>query len=252
MWQAIWKLAARRATPWYLAVLIVMVGYALFRHVPLGRDDLVPALLGAIQGWVLAFRLFRDPPGVSAFVFSRPFSRRRLFLYRWLIGLGYQAVTLLLLLLLLAAGLREWVQVEMARSAWYPMARWYELSGLWPVGLVSLAVYQATCFVIVRNRLVRDSPSRFGSKWHLVFFATHDRAVRFRSRVGKLVALVSTALIVVIAVLGLAHLAVVAHQSGSVRLSVTVARGLLVYASVLVVMTTLGGLCCYRRLEVEA
>ncbi len=116
------------------------------------------------------------------------------------------------------------------------MARWYELSGLWPVGLVSLAVYQATCFVVVRNRLVGSSRGRF------------------RSRVGKLVALVSTALIVVIAVLGLARpaVAVVAYHAGSAGLPVTVVRGLLAYVSVLGVMTTLGGVYGYRRLEVEA
>jgi len=152
MWRAIWQLAAHRTLTWYLPVFFLLAGYTLAAPHPLGIY-LLAMLLGGLQGWVLAFRLFTDPPRVSPFIFSLPFSRSRLFFYRWLIGLLLQALTLATIFVIVASGLRQATQVSMCHSAWYPMVRWFELSVLWPVGLTSLLVYQATCFLILRRRL---------------------------------------------------------------------------------------------------
>ena len=138
--------------PWYLPVFLLLVGYTLFVTHPLGFDS-ATLIVGGVQGWVLAFRLFTDPPRVSPFIFSRPFSRSRLFFYRWLIGLLVQAFTLIVIFTIIASGIRQVTQVHIFRSHWYPMVRWFELSMLWPVAVASLLVYQATCFLILRRRL---------------------------------------------------------------------------------------------------
>ena len=236
MWQAVWALAERRTTLWYLVVLLIIAGTVLLNGAPLGGEDFGLALLGAVQGWVLAFRLFTDPPGVDAFVFSRPLSRRRLFWYRWLIGLGYQALTLVVLVVLLAAGLRQGVQASVFQSRWYPMVRWYELSVLWPVGMGSLFSFQVSCFVMLRNRLLGASePSR-------------------ASRLGRAVAvgfLAAASLFGVVVLLAVA-VEVVASRGGSGALVGLEASVFLPYLAVLTIITTLGSLHCYGRLEVEA
>ena len=156
MWRAIWQLSARRTLTWHLPVFLLLCGYTLMVTHPLGVDP-PAAVFGGLQGWVLAFRLFVDPPCVSPFIFSRPFSRTRLFLYRWLIGLLLQAITLAVVFADHRHGSRQFVQVHLFRSDWYPMVRWFELSTLWPVGLASLLMYQATCFVLSAPPAARQS-----------------------------------------------------------------------------------------------
>lgn len=235
MWQAIWKLAIHGTGLWYLVVVTPLAGYTLLKTDPLGTSDLVAALLGAVLGCVLAFRLFRDPSGVDAFVFSRPFSRRRLFLYRWLIGLAFQAITTLLLVVLLAGGLRQWIHVSLYHhSLWYPMVRWYELSVLWPVVGTSLFAYQATLLVMARNRLLRSSQAKRGG------------LMRKLGRVvdGALIAAFAFAVL-----LG----ALWANRLGSTGAAPLLTAPLVLpYLALMTVMTTLGGLHCYRQLEVEA
>ena len=235
MWQAIWRLAIHRTGLWYLVVVIALVGYTLLKPDPLGSSDLVAGMTGAALGGVLAWCLFGDPPGVAAFVFSRPFSRRRLFLYRWLIGLGFQAITILLLLAVLAGGLRQWIHVSLYHhSLWYPMVRWYELSVLWPVALASLFAYQAMLFIMVRSRLLRSPRPKYAGSM---------RALR-----------------TIVHVMLIAAFAIVVLLGGlwAVRLAPTgvsllpAAPLVLPYVAVVTVMTTLGGLSCYRQLEVEA
>jgi hypothetical protein len=236
MWQAVWALAVRRTTLWYSVVLLIIAGTVLLSQSPLGGEDVGLVFLGAVQGWVLAFRLFTDPPGVGAFVFSRPLSRRRLFWYRWLIGVGYQALTLLVLVVLLAGGLRQGIQAWMFHSRWYPMVRWYELSVLLPVGMGSLFSFQASCFVMLRNWLLGASKPRRASGF--------GRAVA----VGFLAA---ASLFGVVVLLGAAAEAV-ASRGGPATLGGFDASVFLPYLAVLTIMTTLGSLHCYHRLEVEA
>jgi hypothetical protein len=152
MFHAIWQLSARRTLTWYLPVFLLLVGYTLFVTHPLGIDP-PAAVFGGLLGWLLAFRLFVDPPGVSPLIFSRPFSRTRLFLYRWAIGILLQVFALAVVAAILASGLRQATQLCMFRSTWFPMVRWFELSMLWPTGLASIVVYQASCFFLLRRRL---------------------------------------------------------------------------------------------------
>jgi hypothetical protein len=235
MWQAIWKLAIHRTGLWYLVVVTPLAGYTLLKTDPLGSSDPVAALLGAALGCVLAFCLFGDPPGVAAFVFSRPFSRRRLFLYRWLIGLGFQAITILAIVVLLAGGVRQWIHVSLYHHPlWYPMVRWYELTFLWPVVGTSLFAYQATLLVMVRNRLLRSSRPKYAGLM---------RALRT---------------IVDVMLIGAFAIALLLGALWTVRLASTGVPSLpaaplvLPYLALVTVMTTLGGLSCYGQLEVEA
>ena len=235
MWRAIWKLAFRRTRLAYLLVATSLAAYVLLKTDPLGESDPVAVLLGAALGCVLAVCLFRDPPGVAAFVFSRPFSRGRLFLYRWLIGLGLQAVTISALVGLLAGGVRLWLHVSFyGHPLWYPMVRWYELSVVWPVGLASLFAYQATLLVMVRNRLIRDSRGE-GCRW-----------------IRRLGTIVDVVLIAAFALAALELAIWTVYTGGISVVSPWVAPLVIPYLALLTVMSTLGALYCYRQLEVDA
>jgi hypothetical protein len=232
MWQAIWQLSARRTLAWFLPAFFLLVGYVLFATCPLG-PDLLPAAFGALMGWALAYRLFLDPPGVSPFIFSRPFSRTRLFFYRWLIGLLLQAFAIAVIFLVLAIGLRQVIQVEMFQSTYYPMIRPIELSVLWPIAIASLLVYQVTCFVLLRSRL-------YGRR--------HGSKVR---RLGN------AAFLAIAGLLTLLFLITSIRMQGEgigmlPSLSPLWTGVLFGYGALLVATTTLAGWCCSRHFEVES
>lgn len=238
MWRAVWKIEARKTVPWYVVILLVLTGYTLFRFKPLGAGDLAPIALGSLQGVVLALRIFRESSGTAAFVFSRPVSRRRLFLYRWGLGLGLQALSLVVVGGLIVLGVRQTIQTRAFDSPWYPMVRWYELSVLLAMGLPSLFFYQVTCFVMLRNRLLASMRARRTARW---------------KRIGKAAALwglLGFALFTIAAT----GRAVDVDGGGSNWTSLALTPGEIfrVYLGVLVAMTTLGGLRCYSLLEIEA
>jgi hypothetical protein len=234
MYWAIWQLSARRTLTWYLPLFLALCGYTLFVTEPLGVD-LPATLLGALQGWVLAYRLFVDPPRVAPFVFSQPFSRTRLFLSRWTIGLLLQALTLIVVFAIITLGLRQLIQIYLFRSNWYPMVRWCELSMLWPIGLTSLVVYQATTFVVLRRRLRGDQ--------------RHSR-----SRLTANAAF--AAMVAVVALFPLVGYAAARFAGAPPIYSECFPPVLtwpaLAYAVVLVAITTLASLHCCRNFEVNA
>jgi hypothetical protein len=234
MWLTIWQLSARRVLTLYAPVLLLLCGYTLLVTCPLGIDP--PAMiLGAIQGWALAFRLFVDPPRTAPFVFSRPFSRTRLFFYRWLIGLLLQGLTLLLMFAIIATGLRQATQVYCFRSNWYPMVRDLEVAVLWPVGLASLLVYQATCFVLSRRQL---RGSRTMSKLRLAgnsAFAALVGIVAVFFSIGYVTARIQGAPL---------------DFGDFLRVAITWPA--LAYVALLVIVSTLASLYCVRNIEVNA
>jgi hypothetical protein len=232
MWLAIWQLSARRTLTWYLPVFLLLVGYTLVMKQPLGVDP--PALLfGILLGWVLGFRLFVDPPGVSPFILSRPFSRTRLFFYRWTIGLLLQAFTLAVIFTIIASGLRQAMQVSMFNSHWYPMVRWFELSMLWPVALASLLTYQTTCFVLLRGRL------------------RGNRRISKPKRLGDAAFLAIAALLA--ALFLFAYVQMRSAGLGTLPSLPPLWQNLLLsYGVLLAVTTTLASLYCSRHFEVDA
>lgn len=237
MWRAIWQLSSRRVLAWHLPVFLLLCGAVLFVTHPLGLDPPM-AVLGAVQGWVLAYRLFVDPPGAAPFVFSRPFSRTRLFLDRWMIGLLLQGLTLVVIFAIVASGLRQAVQVHLFRSYWFPMVRWFELSTLGSVGFASLLTYQVACFVLLRRRL-RGYRKKSPQKW--------AGNAAFLALVG-LIAISFLVTYVTAMIRGVPH-----SYWGPTWADLTPwAVWLLSYTVVLVATTTLAALYCCRHFEVDA
>ena len=142
------KAESRMVWRWYLPLLAVQAGYVLVVDRPLGTDELYVGLLAAVQGMMLALGLFSEHGGTQSFLWSRPMTRRRLFLHRWGLGLAFQGLTLAALFLLLAGGVRSTLHVWRG-NPYFPMVRWFELTVLWPVAVYSLFAYQLTLFLKV-------------------------------------------------------------------------------------------------------
>ena len=76
------KIDARKVLPYYAPILLLAIGFVLFWKTPLARDDWIVNLTACLQGMVTAWWLFQDSADTKGFVFTRPLSRRRLFLTR--------------------------------------------------------------------------------------------------------------------------------------------------------------------------
>ena len=131
---------ARKVWWWYAPSLLIIAAYTLARIQPLRYDDLFLGVCAALQGAQLSLRLFSDATGVEAFIWSRPIVRRKLFCIRWLLGIGFIGGTTLLMVILLAGGVRSWVHVQLG-GMFHPMVRWYELNALWSTLLPGLYGY---------------------------------------------------------------------------------------------------------------
>jgi hypothetical protein len=238
MGRAIWQLSARRVLAWFLPVFLLLCGYVVFTPHPLGIDP--PAVvLGIAMGWILAFRLFVDPRRQSPFIYSLPFSRARLFFYRWMIGLLIQAVTMAVLFAIIALGWRQSLQLDLARSCWFPMVRWHELSSLWPIALASLATYQASCFLLLRGRLRGDAgKSRINAAANGAFLAFAGLIV-----IPMLIRTVFS---------DMQDDFPSTYWDSFSSLSSLSILVLLSYVTVLILATTLAALYCLRRLEINS
>ncbi len=139
----------RKAMPFYAPIMIIMIGYVLFRGRPLRGDDPMIMAMAIAQGWILSWAIFRDPENTRPFIFSRPFSRRRLFLVRWTSGLLIQAIGLAIIFLILITGLRSWLQIRLG-SLYHPRVRWLELEALPSIGLFSILSYEVGMFFKLR------------------------------------------------------------------------------------------------------
>ncbi|MHC4153881.1 MAG: hypothetical protein ACYST6_02985 [Planctomycetota bacterium] len=144
----IMKLDLRKVLVGYVPFVAVLLAYLLLRPRPLESMDVIAMAAGLMQGCYLGWRIFSDPAATQSFVFSRPFSRRRIFWQRWSLGIVLQMVTLLLVFALVATGVRGYVHQD---SPYYPMVQWYEVSVLWPIGLVSLIAYEIQMFLMLRG-----------------------------------------------------------------------------------------------------
>jgi len=152
IWEMV-KVESRKVWRHYLQVLLAIMLFCCFYTHPLTRHNLWLFVMAAVQGGLLAGLIFHDKGGSQPFMFTRPFSRRRLFLIRWFVGFGFQLLTLLGVFLILTSGLRCWIQLKMG-SPYYPMVKWYELEVLWGMALCSLFFYQFFMFFYVRMILV--------------------------------------------------------------------------------------------------
>ena len=151
------KIDARKALPYYSIFLLLTVGYILFEKKPLTTGDLIVGLIvnvaACLQGMVIAWTLFNDSGGTAAYIFSRPLSRKRLFLTRWCMGISLQLLTVLAVFVIISTGVRSWIQMLM-NSPYQPMVKWHELSIVGSVALYSILGYQVVMFLRLRANIV--------------------------------------------------------------------------------------------------
>lgn len=146
------KLAFRESGMYIVPVILMLLGYVLFRQDPLRYFDIVVTLLAMLLGFFLSWRSFADYGNVRAFLFSRSYSPSRLFLVRWLFGLTTIIVTGLILVAMMAFGIRQSVQQGLFANGWFPMIRFEELRVLMSYSFASLLTYHTTLYFMLTNR----------------------------------------------------------------------------------------------------
>ncbi len=217
---AIIKIDVRKVLPYYVPVLLLVIGFILLWKTPLATGNLILNLIlnliACLQGMVIAWMLFHDSGGTAAFIFSRPLSRKRLFLTRWCCGILFQFLTILAVFAIISTGLRSWIQVLMD-SPYQPMVKWYELSVLGLFALYSILGYQVVMFLRLRASIVNARPPTW------------------RDNLGTVLAVV----------LCLPFLPGIFANSTAIQFRLT-------YSALVIILGTLGSLHCYRRTEIEA
>ena len=213
------KIDVRKVLPYYIPSLLLIVGFVLFWKKPLATGDLILNLIlnliACLQGMLVAWMLFHDSGGTAAFIFSRPLSRKRLFLTRWCCGISFQFLTILAVFAVISTGLRSAVQLLM-NSPYQPMVKWYELSILESFALYSILGYQVVMFLRLRASIVSARPPAW------------------RDNLGTVLAIV----------LCLPFLPAVFENNEAIQYQLT-------YSSLVIILGTLGSLHCYQCLEIK-
>ncbi len=233
------KIDGRKVCPYYAPFLLLTVGYVLFQKTPLSSGDWRVNLIACLQGSVIAWRLFSDSGGVGAFIFSRPLSRKRLFLTRWSFGISLQLLTIMAVFATIATGLRSGVQVLM-NSPYQPMVKWYELSVLGTIALFSILGYEIIMFLKLRGRIVSVRPPTWRDILGtvLVFVMLVSISVGFFTNIGPIrYRLISFALVTMLTG-SFIHIGPIHYQ--------------LIYVALVTIVGTLASLHCYQHLEIEA
>ncbi|MGL6227120.1 MAG: hypothetical protein ACRC10_10925 [Thermoguttaceae bacterium] len=144
------KLAIRESAIWISPFLVLTLLFTLLCPTPLIPFTPFYILLGISTGLLLALRTFGDFGGVRPYLFSRPFSPKRLFLIRFAFGNAVLFGFTLLLALILLLGIRQITQQLLFQSGWYPMIRTFEVRSLLSFLISALLAYQTTLFFIIR------------------------------------------------------------------------------------------------------
>ncbi len=156
------KLDLRKALTTYLALLVAQIGFVLVTRDVLDSANVTVAVLALAQGWMLAYQIFRDTHNTRVFVFSRPWSRARIFWTRWGLAMALQTVTVLLVYTILAAGTRTWLYRH--ELPYFPMVARFELSILWPMALASVTTFHIVMFLTLWGYLGYNPGS--ARPWH--------------------------------------------------------------------------------------
>ena len=210
------KIDVRKVCPYYAPFLLLTVGYVLFQKTPLSSDDWGVNLIACLQGMVIAWWLFNDSGGTAAFIFSRPLSRKRLFLTRWSFGISLQLLTIMAVFATIATRLRSDIQMLM-NSPYQPMVKWFELSVIEPIALFSILGYEVVMFLKLRGSIVSVHPPTW------------------RDILGTVLVI---ALLVLILAVFFTHSVPIHYR--------------LIYATLVTIVGTLASLHCYQHLEIEA
>jgi hypothetical protein len=220
------KLDLRKSLPSYLALLVLQVAFILVTRDILDSTNTIVPVLALVQGWLLAWRIFRDAPNTPSFLFSRPWSRGRVFWQRWALAVTLQILTVLLIYGMLAAGVRT--LIFQRQLPYFPMVERFELSILWPIALVSIASFHIIMFLICWGRLGYNPGSARPWQGIVVKIALAFILMTFIGG-GHIVGAVVTEG----PGLGIGHLA-------------------LIYAAAVAVMCTAASRHCYQHMEIES
>lgn len=140
----------RRAWLPSLPLAVALAAWVLVAAEPLGPLEPVAIALSAALGLSLAWRLFRDPLGEQAFLYSRALPRDAIFWSRWSLGLALLAAVVGICALIILLGLRI---AAHPRSVFYPMIWLQELRVLGSVAVPALLTYQFTLLLLIRERM---------------------------------------------------------------------------------------------------
>ncbi len=216
----------RKTLPYYPGIMGALVALLLITNDVLDATNIFAVVLGVVQGWMLAYCIFRDPGHTDAFLFSRPFARKHIFWNRWALGMSLQAMTLLVVYVLLATGVR--MRLHEGHMPQYPMIQPFELAVLWPIGLSSVISFQVVMFLIVHSHLSSpDASSGMSKTWK-----------RF---VVKLACL----LILMVFISG-----PIVLRAGMSEPSLRIGTGAIIYAALLIVLGTAASLKGYENMEI--
>ena len=165
MTRTIINLLWRECAFFVVPILVAIFACVLFTVSPFRFFDSLLCLLSVALGFFLAKRPFADDGGTRAFLFSRSYSPKRLFLVRWGFGVAVIVGVTLLLAAIFALGVREAVQKSLFQNGWYPMVRFQEMQVLWTVLFGGLLSFQTTIFFVVRNRFLARPKLGFFTLW---------------------------------------------------------------------------------------
>jgi len=220
------KLDLRKALPTYVVLLAVQVGFLLINRDILDSRNVFFMVLALAQGWMLAWRIFRDAPNTSSFLFSRPWSRPRMFWQRWALAITLQAVTVLFIYGILVSGTRT--LIFQRQLPYFPMVERFELSILWPISLTSVTTFHIIMFLILWGRLGYNPGS--ARPWQGIIVKI---ALAF----------------ILMTFIGSGHIVgAVASEGPRLR----VGDLALIYAVAVAIMCTAASLNCHKHMEIES
>ncbi len=235
------KMDARKVLPYYAPILLLTVGYVLFQETPLASADWKVNMIACLQGMVIAWVLFNDAAGIGAFVFSRPLSRVRMFLTRWAFGISFQLLTIVVVFLTVASGLRGGIQMLM-NSPYQPMVKWYELSVLGSIALYSILSYEIVMFLKLRHRVVSARPPTWRDFIWIVLICVLIGMILIGlfSNIGPIAyQMMSLALMTKLVLARFFTISGPIHNQ-------------LIYVVLVTIVGTLASLHCYQNLEIES
>ena len=231
------RFAYRECAFYVVPILIAMFAYFFLTTLPLRFFDMTLCVLSVALGFSLAKKPFADDGGVRAFMFSRSFHPKRLFLVRWAFGAGVITAVTLLFAAFMAFGIREAVQKSLFENGWYPMVRYLEMHVLWNVWLGGMLSFQTTIFFVVRNRFLAKPKLGFFSLW-------------IRRTMNLLLALLGIAVVFAILYLGTINVVMRLPYNWPMYPFLLIIFG--IPAAVQTLLTPWFGVYCYNQMEIES
>ncbi len=151
----------------YTASLLVLFGYILFRPSPHGFLDLILVFIAFVHGALIGGKIFYDKRCTQAFIFTLPLTKARLFVYRFIYGILLITISIFIILVLLASGMRNVLQQSLD-SLYFPYVIWYEFRVLYQIMLCTFFGYLFGMHTIIHAQLANYIEKNF-SKYHNLF-----------------------------------------------------------------------------------